>query len=131
MSHDVAILLARLLLGVPFVIWGIMKLRGGEAKLVPVLAGMGLPDANVLAYLVGLCELVGGVAVVLGYPVRTVGVLLGIWCLITGYAAHRKDVNQLLTHVGMAGGFFLLAATGPGSMALFGGAPTGVIAVLP
>lgn len=130
MHPDIGLFIARLFLGVPFVIWGAMKLRGGEAKLVPVLAGMGLPDATVLAYLVGLCELVGGVAVCLGWPVHTVGVLLGLWCLVTAWVAHRKDVNQLLAHVGMAGGFFALAAVGPGTLALFGGAPTGMWAFL-
>ena len=38
--HEEALLVARLFLGVPFMIWGVMKLRGGEAKLVPVLAGL-------------------------------------------------------------------------------------------
>lgn len=67
MMNAIALLVARLFLGVPFIIWGVMKLHGGEAKLVPVLAGMGLPDARVLAYLVGVCELVGGIAVCIGY----------------------------------------------------------------
>lgn len=129
--QDEAMLLARLFLGVPFVLWGIMKLRGGEAKLVPVLAAMGLPDAKALAYLVGVCELIGGIAVCLGYPVTTVGVLLGLWCLATGYAAHKSDLNALLLHVGLAGGFFLLAVVGPGTLALFGGVPSGVFAHLP
>lgn len=129
--HDEALLVARLFLGVPFLIWGATKLRGGETKLVPVLAAMGLPDAKLLAYLVGFCELVGGVAVCLGYPVRTASALLGIWCLVTGYTAHRNDINQLLAHVGMAGGFFLLAIVGAGAMSLFGGAPTGPFAYLP
>lgn len=129
--NDTAMLLARLFLGIPFIIWGIMKLRGGEAKLVPVLVGLGLPDAKQLAYLVGFCEFAGGLAVVIGYPVRTVGVLLGLWCLVTAYAAHRSDINQLLSHVAMAGGFFLLAAVGAGTRALFGGAATGMFAVLP
>ena len=126
--HEEALLAARLFLGVPFMIWGVMKLRGGEAKLVPVLAGLGLPDAKFLAYLVGFCELVGGIAVVLGYPVHTVGVLLGLWCLVTGYAAHKSDINQLLAHVAMAGGFFLLAVVGAGSLSLFAGEPTGIFA---
>lgn len=126
--HAIALLIARLLLGVPFIIWGFLKLRGGEAKLVPVLAGLGLPDAKALAYLVGFCELVGGLGVVLGYPVHTFSVLLGLWCLVTGYAAHRNDVNGLLSHICMAGGFFALAVAGAGAIALFGGDPTGVLA---
>ncbi|WP_386067073.1 DoxX family protein [Tahibacter sp. UC22_41] len=128
--HDEALLVARLFLGVPFVIWGAMKLRGGEAKLVPVLAGLGLPDAKLLACLVGFCELVGGIGIALGYPVRTCGVLLGLWCLVTGYAAHKNDINQLLAHVAMTGGFFVLAIAGAGTLSLFGGAPTGLFAYL-
>ncbi|MDN7435727.1 DoxX family protein [Burkholderia multivorans] len=129
--NDEAVLIARLFLGIPFILWGVMKLRGGEAKLEPMLTGLGMPDAKLLAYLVGLCELIGGVGVTIGYPVRTVGVLLGLWCLVAGYAAHRKDISMLLTHVAMAGGFFLLAAVGAGSISLFGGAPTGLFAYLP
>lgn len=126
-----ALLVARLFLGVPFIVWGVLKLRGEEAKLEPMLTGLGISDAKFLAYLVGFCELIGGVGVTIGYPVRTVGILLGLWCLVAGYAAHRKDISQLLTHVAMAGGFFLLAAVGAGSIALFGGAPTGLFAYLP
>lgn len=128
---NAAVLLARLLMGGAFIVWGTMKLRGGEAKLVPVLSALGLPDAKVLAYLVGACELVGGICVVLGYPLAPVSVLLGLWCIATALAAHRADVNQMLSHLAMCGGFFALAAAGPGSMSLFGGVPTGVWAVVP
>jgi putative oxidoreductase len=129
--HDEGLVLARLFLGLPFIVWGILKLRGGEAKLVPGLQALGLPDAVFFAYLIGVCELVGGVAVVLGYPVRTASILLGIWCLLTGYDAHRGNVIELLKNATMAGGFFALAAAGPGSISLFRGAPHGVFAYLP
>lgn len=110
--HDMALLIARLFLGVPFIIWGIMKLRGGEAKLVPVLVGLHLPDAKALAYLVGLCELLGGIGVVIGFPLALFGTALGLWCLVTAYIGHRGDMNALLSHVAMAGGFFLVAVAG-------------------
>lgn len=129
--HNEGIFIARLFLGIPFIVWGIMKLRGGEAKLVPGLQALGLPDAIFFAYLIGLCELVGGVAVVLGYPVRTASILLGLWCLITGYDAHRGNATELLKNVTMAGGFFALASAGAGSLALFGGIPDGLFAYLP
>lgn len=118
-------------MGGTFIIWGIMKLRGGEAKLVPVLAAMGLPDAKALAYLVGLCELVGGIGVVIGYPLVTFSILLGLWCVVTAVVAHKGDPNQMLAHITMFGGFIALAAAGPGTLALFGGTPTGVFAILP
>ena len=50
--HNEGLLIARLFLGVPFIVWGILKLRGGEAKLVPGLRALGLPDAVFFAYLV-------------------------------------------------------------------------------
>ncbi|MEZ2406410.1 putative oxidoreductase [Bosea sp. OAE752] len=128
---DAGLVLARLFLGMPFVVWGILKLRGGEAKLVPGLQALGLPDAVFFAYLIGFCELVGGLAVVLGYPVRTASTLLGLWCLVTGYDAHRNNITEVLKNLTMAGGFFALTVVGAGSMALFGGAPTGLFAYLP
>ncbi|MBP7003196.1 DoxX family protein [Amaricoccus sp.] len=129
--HDTGLLIARLFLGIPFIVWGTLKLRGGEAKLVPGLRALGLPDATFFAYLVGVCELFGGLAVVLGYPARTAGVLLGLWCLVTGYDAHRGNVTELLKNATMAGGFFALAAAGAGAIALFGGHPPGILGWLP
>ncbi|KVK48545.1 DoxX family protein [Agrobacterium deltaense] len=129
--YDVGLLIARLFLGVPFIVWGVLKLRGDEAKLVPGLRALGLPDASFFAYLIAVCELVGGVAVVIGYPVHTAGVLLGLWCLATGYDAHRGNMTELLKNGTMAGGFFALATTGPGGFSAFGGAPTGFFAYLP
>ncbi len=128
---DIALLIARLLMGVPFIIWGTLKLRGGEARLVPVLKAVGLPDAKALAYLVGFCELVGGIGVTIGYPLATVNVLLGLWCVVTALIAHKSDLNQLLAHIAMCGGYFGLAAAGPGKLSLFSGAPTGIFALLP
>ena len=129
--HDGGLLIARLFLGIPFVVWGMMKLRGGEAKLVPGLHALGLPDAVFFAYLVGVCEFVGGLAVVVGYPARTASVLLGLWCLLTGYDAHRGNITELLKNATMAGGFFALSAVGAGTISLFGGAPGGLFAYLP
>ncbi len=128
---DIALLLARLLMGGAFICWGILKLRGGSAKLVPMLNALHLPDATTLAALIGFCELVGGIGVVLGYPHVTFAVLLGIWCLATAIATHDTDPNVLLSHVTMSGGFFALACAGPGPWALFGGAPSGIWAMLP
>lgn len=115
---DIAILIARLLMGGAFIVWGTMKLRGGEAKLVPVLHAMGLPDAKGLAYLVGACELIGGIGVLLGFPLVLFSIALGLWCVVTALVAHKNDINQMLAHLCMCGGFFALAAAGPGAFAL-------------
>lgn len=127
---DIGLLVARLIMGGCFIVWGIMKMRGGEAELVPVLTKMGVPDAKALAWVVAICEFVGGVGVVVGYPIATFSVLLGLWCVVTALVAHRNDPNQMLAHIGLCGGFFALAAAGPGSIALFGGHPQGIFAML-
>ena len=43
----------------------------------------------------------------------------------------RPVIIEVLKNLTMAGGFFALTVVGAGSMALFGGAPTGLFAYLP
>lgn len=124
------LLIARLFLGVPFIIWGILKLRGGDASLVPVLVKFHLPDARLLAMMIGVCELAGGIMVALGYPVRLAAILPGLWCIATGLSSLNDAANARLSHATMAGGFFALACAGAGSLALFGGHSDGVFALL-
>ena len=35
----IGLFIVRLFLGVPFIIWGIGKLRGGDARIAPLIAG--------------------------------------------------------------------------------------------
>lgn len=121
--NDKGLLIARLFLGVPFVIWGALKLAGGAVGLAGGLTQMGLPAPLLLAYLIGLFELVGGIAVVIGFPIRLAGILLTLWCVATGLLIHGGDQTQLFKNLVMAGGFLLLAVSGAGTFALFKGAP--------
>ena len=57
--------IVRLFLGVPFIIWGIGKLRGGDARIAPLIAKLDLPDPKFMALMVAICETAGGVG-----PVR-------------------------------------------------------------
>ncbi len=129
--EDFAILVTRLFMGVPFIVWGLGKIRDRGAELIPGLRALGLPDPKAFAVLVGICEALGGLALVLGYPLRTASVLLGLWCLLTAYDAHRGNRTELLKNSTMAGGFFALAIAGSGSLALFGGAAPGILGWLP
>ena len=58
---------------------------------------------------------------VIGWPLALVSVLLGLWCVVAAVVVHKSDINQMLAHLTMCGGFFALAAAGPGAIALFGG----------
>lgn len=123
--------IVRLFLGVPFIIWGIGKLRGGDARIAPLIAKLDLPDPKFMALMVAICETAGGVAVVLGWPLRTTALLLGLWCLLTGYLEHRGNLTEFLKNVTMAGGFFALVVVGGGAVALFGGDGPGILGWLP
>ncbi|HEV2570286.1 MAG TPA: DoxX family protein [Beijerinckiaceae bacterium] len=112
--NNAGLLLGRLLLGVPFIIWGALKLTGAAA-FSGNLAKMGLPSPLALAYLVGFCEVIGGLAVVGGFALRSASILLALWCLATGYLVHFGNRTAFFDHLVMAGGFFVLAAVGAGA----------------
>ena len=118
MNSNVLLLIGRVLLSILFIVAGFGKLTGGAEGLSGMLGGMGLPQPLAMAYLVGLCELVGGVCVLVGFQVRIVGILLALFCLMTGYIAHIGDATALMKNIGLAGGFLVLAAHGAGAYAV-------------
>ena len=120
MNSNLLILIGRVFLSILFIVAGYGKLTGGAEGLSGMLGGMGLPAPLALAYLVGICELVGGIAVLVGFQVRIVGILLALFCLMTGYIAHMGpgQATALMKNIGLAGGFLLLAANGAGAYAI-------------
>lgn len=75
--RDVALLVARLVLGVVLVAHGWQKVfTNGLGATAEGFAGMGVPLAPVSAAFVGLVELVGGVLLVAGAATALVGVLV-------------------------------------------------------
>ena len=89
---------------------------------------------GVLIVIAGLLRPFGRAVAAIPAPLANAmlaGVLLGLWCLVTGYDAHRGNITEFLKNATMAGGFFALAAIGPGALSLFGGVPSGIFAYLP
>ncbi len=117
----------RLLLALMFIIAGFGKLTnlGGTAGYI---ASGGLPAPMVLAVLVGLLELVGGLALVVGYQVRWVGLALALFTLAASVLFHaywsapadQQMVARLLfmKNMSVAGGMFLISALGAGPLSL-------------
>ncbi|MBO9582214.1 MAG: DoxX family protein [Sphingobium sp.] len=116
-QKNIALLSGRILLSLLFLFSGVLKFMMGP-QMAGMLGQVGLPAPHLMVYLIGLCEVVGGLALVAGYQTRTVAVLLAIWCVATGFVAHMGDPLTLLKNIGLAGGFIILAATTPGSLAL-------------
>jgi putative oxidoreductase len=122
MTNNVLLLAGRFFLAVLFVVSGAGKFAMAD-QIGGMLGQMGLPAPVALAYLVGLCEVAGGVALVVGFQTRVVGLLLAGWCILTGIAVHGGQPIDLMKNIGLAGGFLLLAATSPGTLAYYGNWP--------
>jgi putative oxidoreductase len=113
-TKDLAVLAARVALGVVFVAHGAQKLfTWGLSGTADAFQGMGVPAPQASGLFATLVELVGGVALVAGFAVPVAGLLLAL----DMFGAF------LLVHVGNGvfidgGGFELVAALGAAALVL-------------
>ena len=112
--------LGRLLLSLIFVVSGIGKI-GAYAGTQAYMDSMGVP--GVLLPLVIALEILGGLAIVLGWQARVVAFLLAGFCLLSAVLFHgnvgdQGQQIQFLKNLGLAGGFLLIVAHGAGAWSL-------------
>lgn len=119
MTNNLLLLVGRLFLSALFLASGAGKFAMAD-QIGGMLGQMGLPAPVALAYLIGLCELIGGAALIVGWQTRVVGLLLASWCVLTGLVVHGGQPIDLMKNIGLAGGFLLLAATSPGTISYYG-----------
>ena len=84
-------LAARLVLGLIFILAGIGKLFGpapGIEGFTGMLTGLGIPVAGVMAIIVGIIELVGGVLLIIGFLDKYAALLLAIIMLVATIMVH-------------------------------------------
>ena len=119
---SVIVLIGRVLLSIIFVMSGFGKLTdiSGTAA---YLAMYHLPAAGVAAMIAGLIELLGGLAILIGFQTRIAAWILAIFSVATALIAHTNwaDMMQLVNfqkNLAMAGGFSLLAVHGPGTLSV-------------
>jgi putative oxidoreductase len=117
----------RVLLALMFILAGFGKL-GDIAGTAGYIASGGLPMASALAVLVGLLELVGGLAIAIGWHARWAALALGLFTLVASVLFHKfwavpadqAFVQQLMfmKNLSVAGGLFIVAAlsAGPASI---------------
>ena len=120
-------LAGRILLALMFIPAGFGKLTniGGTAGYI---ASGGLPFPSVLAVLVGALELFGGLALVIGFKVRWVGLAMALFTLAASMLFHPfwsvPEAQQMVTkllfmkNISVAGGMLLISALGAGALSL-------------
>ncbi len=118
------VVVGRVLLALMFILSGFDKLTH-LAGTAGYIASGGLPFAPVLAVVVGLLELIGGIAIAIGLQARWAALALGVFTLVASVLFHKfwaapadqAFVQQLLfmKNMSVAGGLFIVAALGAGS----------------
>ena len=121
------VVVGRVLLALMFILAGIGKLTN-VAGTAGYIASGGLPMASTLAVLVGLFEVVGGLAVAIGFQVRWAALALGLFTLLASVLFHKfwaaapdqAFVQQLMfmKNLSVAGGMFIVAALGAGPVSV-------------
>jgi len=112
--------IGRALLSILF-FWGGYEKITGYAGAQAYMEQFGVP--GVLLPLVIATELGGAIVIFLGWRTRLAAIALAGFCLLTAVFFHSEigDMNQLinfLKNLGLAGGFLVLAASGPGALSL-------------
>jgi putative oxidoreductase len=121
-AFDFTALLARLLLGVIFIRFGIGKVAD-PYQTIQSFNGLGLPVPT-LAYAVTiLIEMVIGWCFLIGLAFRGSSVVLAGWCIATAVAGHgdfhdKNAVIHFYKNVSMCGGFLYAALAGPGRISI-------------
>ena len=122
-------LLGRIAIAALFLPAGLNKLMGMEG-VTGYFASLGLPVVAVLVWVVIAIEVLGGVALILGYKTRLVAIGLAIFTVLSSIVGHAfwaapvdaAFIAQLLFFKNMAvtGGLLILASSGAGSISIDG-----------
>ncbi|WEX08481.1 DoxX family protein [Chelativorans sp. AA-79] len=124
MSDSAIVLIGRILLAVIFIFSGFGKLAD-PAGTAGYFGSIGLPAASLLAWVVGIIELAGGLAILVGLKTRMAAYVLAAFTLASAFVAHfnfadQMQLIQFLKNLAITGGFLALAARGAGTISLDG-----------
>ena len=120
-------LMGRILLAALFLPAGLSKLSGFEGT-VGYIGSVGLPFASVAAAAAVAVEILGSVALIVGFQTRIAAAVLAVFTLVAsvffhafwGAAPEQAFMQQLLffKNVGVMGGLLLLVSSGAGAWSL-------------
>ena len=117
------VLVARILMASIFISAGFSKVFGFDG-VTAYIASKGLPMPMIIAGLTVALEILGGLAIIVGYKARIAGLLLGLFSILAAFIFHNfwafppEQVYlqniMFMKNLSMAGGLFLLAVFGAG-----------------
>jgi len=116
-------LVARFLLALMFVLAGLSKF-GSLDGTAAAIASKGLPLAGLLAFVTAALEVLGGVAIIVGFQARIAALALALFTLVATVLFHnywampadQQFVQQLMfmKNLSVVGGLLLVVALGAG-----------------
>jgi len=118
--RKVSELAGRILLSVLFLLSGLGKI-GAYAGTAAYMSSLGVPGA--LLPVVIATEVLGALAIIVGWNTRVIALLLGGFSLLTAAIFHNNFADQIqmfmfLKNVSIAGGYLLLVANGAGPLSI-------------
>ena len=117
---NVSLLSGRAMLAVVFIMAGFSKLGAGYAGTQAYMESAGLPGLLLPAVIA--LEILGGIAILVGFQTRVIALMLAGFTLIASLLFHSDFSQQMqmilfMKNIGLVGGFMVLAAQGPGDWA--------------
>ena len=115
------ILIGRVLLGLLFLVAGIMKLKMGVDGTASMIADENLPMPLLLAWLTIAIEIIGGAALIVGWKTRHAATVLATFTVLATLIYHTDfpaQLNNFLKNAAIVGGLLYVYVHGPGSMAV-------------
>ncbi|MEO3991703.1 DoxX family protein [Pseudocitrobacter cyperus] len=126
-SRSLILLIARIALVLLFIIFGYPKMLGFDGT-VQYMASSGAPVPTLSAIIAIIMEVPVAILIVLGFFTRPLAVIFVFYTLGTAVIGHHywdmtgdavvPNMINFYKNVSIAGGFLLLAITGPGAISL-------------
>lgn len=122
MNNNIILLVSRILMAIIFILAGVGKFAD-IAGTAGYIESVGLPAGTLLAWLSGIFELFGGLAILVGFRTGATAWALAIFSVVAALFFHNNLGDQMqmvmfLKNLAMAGGFLALSIAGPGSYSL-------------
>lgn len=121
-GNAAVIAVARVLLSILFILAGFGKLTD-IAGTAGWFGSIGLPLPTVVAVLVGLLELFGGLSILIGFKARIAALALAVFTIAATLVAHTNLADQVqqlmfLKNLSITGGLLLLFSFGAGALSV-------------